>query len=117
MVMTPQDRLLTWLGFGATGDLGPLTGYTNKRGKLVWFLKAPPTTPPAPWQIHQRNKFRLVARAWNGLSDAARYQWHLAELRGHLNVTAYNLFTWWSLIGDDAIIRTIEHQTGTNLIS
>ena len=117
MVMTPEDIMLSFLGFGATGDLGPLTGYTNKRGKLVWFLKAPPTCPPRPWQISQRNTFRLIAMAWNGLSSAARKQWHLAEVRGHLNITGYNLFTWWSITGDDAIIHTIEHQTGTNLIS
>ena len=48
MVMTPEDIMLSFLGFGATGDLGPLTVYTNKRGKLVWFLKAPPTCPPRP---------------------------------------------------------------------
>lgn len=117
MVMTPQDRLLSWLGFNPTGDLGPLTGYTNKRGKLVWFIKAPPTCPARPWQISQRNTFRLIAMTWKALSDADRQQWHLAETRGHLNITGYNLFTWWSITGDDATIRTIEHQTGTNLIT
>lgn len=117
MVMQPHDRILSFLGWGATGDLGPLTGYTNKRGKLVWFLKAPPTCPPAPWQISQRNTFRLIAMAWKGMTEPARHQWHLAETRGHLNITGYNLFTWWSITQDHATIRTIEHQTGTNLIS
>lgn len=117
MVMTPQDELLSFLGFGATGDLGPLTGYTNKRGKLVWFIKAPPTCPATDWQISQRNTFRLIAMAWKALSDPARQQWHLAETRGHLNITGYNLFTWWSITEDDGPILTIQHQTGTNLIT
>lgn len=117
MVLTPQSDLLSYLGFNATGDLGPLTGYTNKQGKLVWFLKAPPTCPPSYWQVHQRNVFRLIAAAWQALTPTAREQWSLAEHRASLNMTGYNLFTWWSVHQDHAVIHTIERQTGTNLIS
>ena len=115
-MLTPTDNILCLLGWNPTGDLGPLTGYTTKRGKVVWFLKAPPTCPPTDWQVHQRNKFRLVAAAWKGLSAAAREQWHLAEVRGRLNITGYNLFAYWSLSKDDAAIHTIERQTATTLI-
>ena len=117
MVMTPEDSVLSIIGWRPTGDLGGLTAYTSKRGKVVWFLKAPPTCPPSYWQIHQRNVFRLIAMAWKAFSDDRREQWHLAEVRGNLNITGYNLFTWWCINRDHAIIHTIERQTGTSLIS
>lgn len=116
-MLTPETRLLNYLGFRPTGDLGPLTGYTSKQAQLVWFLKAPPTCPPSPQQISLRNRFRMVAMAWKAMPAAAREQWRSAERRGGLNITGYNLFTWWSTVGDDATIRTIERQTDTNLIT
>lgn len=116
-MLTPTSNILCILGWRPTGDLDGLTAYTSKRGKVVWFLKAPPTCPPTMWQISQRNKFRCIAAAWKALTAEAREQWHLAEVRGYLNITGYNLFTWWCIHRDDAIIRTIERQTGTNLIS
>lgn len=115
-MLTPTSHILNYLGLRPTGDLGPLTGYTSKRGKLVWFLKAPPTCPPSVWQTSQRNKFRLAALAWNALSDAERQQWHLAEQRGPLNITGYNLYIYWTLTGDDHAVRAIERLTDTNLI-
>lgn len=115
-MLTPTSNILSLLGWNPTGDLGPLTGYTSKRGKIVWFLKAPPTCPPSDWQIRQRNKFRLVAMAWQAMTDADRQQWHLAEIRGRLTITGYNLYVYWSLSHDDEAIRTIQRQTGTTLI-
>lgn len=116
-MLTPTSKIISLLGWGPTGDLGPLTIYTSKRRKIVAFLKAPPTCPPSAWQSHQRNAFRLVARAWNGLTDAQRDQWRLAEVRAPLNITAYNLFTYWCLTHDHAMIRTIQRQTDTNLVT
>lgn len=116
-MIEPTSKILSLLGWNPTGDLDGLTGYTTKRGKVVWFLKAPPTCPATQWQIHQRNKFRLVAAAWKGLTQDARQQWSLAEQRGRLNLTGYNLFTYWSITHDDEAIRTVERQTDTTLIS
>lgn len=115
-MLTPTNKILSLLGWRPTGDLGPLTGYTSRRGKIVWFLKAPPTCPPSDWQISQRNKFRLVAMAWKALTEVQRDQWKTAEQLGHLNITGYNLFTYWCLTRDDDTIRTIQRQTDTSLI-
>lgn len=41
-------QLLNYLGFVTWGDLGPLTLYRNKRGRMVFYPKAPPTSPPPP---------------------------------------------------------------------
>lgn len=115
-MLEPTSKILCILGFRPTGDLGPLTAYTSKRGKVVWFLKAPPTTPPSDWQLHCRNAFRLIAHVWNALTEDVRQQWSLAERRGFLNITGYNLFVYWNMTRDDAAIRTIQRQTKTNLI-
>lgn len=115
-MIAPDERALSFLGFRPTGDLADLTCYTSKRRKVVWFLKAPPTKPPTIHQQSQRNAFRMVALAWQGMTEAQRQQWSLAEKRGCLSITAYNLFTWWCLRADANPIRTIERQTNTTLI-
>ena len=115
-MLEPTSKILCLLGLRPTGDLGPLTAYTSMRGRVVWFLKAPPTTPPTPWQVRQRNAFRLAARAWTLLTPTARKQWLLAAERGRLMLTGYNLWIFWCLKRDAAIIRTIQRHTDTTLI-
>jgi len=117
VIIAPDHKLLNLLGFGPTGDLGPLTGYTTKRGRPVWYLKAPPKTPPTQYQIHYRNLFRLVAMAWQSLPPGKRADWLAVSRRANLRITGYNLFLWYHHTRDTAVIRTIEHQTGINLIS
>jgi len=115
-MFAPTDNTLTFIGFGPTGDLGPLTGYTSKRGKAVWYLKAPPKTPATGWQQRQRNQFKITALLWNGLTEAARQDWLTAARRAHLNITGYNLFVWYQYTQDHAVIHTIEQQAKISLI-
>lgn len=116
MLITTETRFLNLMGFRPTGDFGPLTGYTTKRGKAVWFLKSPPTTPASPWQLRQRNAFRLAAIAWQTLTAAQRQAWLAAQDAGRLNITGYNLWVYYQLTKDVAAIRTIERQTGLQLL-
>lgn len=115
-MLSNKSTLLNILGLNPTGDLGPLTGYTSKRGKAVWFLKAPPTTPATPHQNHQRNIFRLVAMAWRALPEIDRQRWLQAALRAHLRITGYNLFTYWQITKDLPTLRTIEHLAHLDLV-
>ena len=116
-MLTTDRRLLQYIGLRPTGDLGPLTAYTSKRGKVVWFLKSPPHGPPSVHQLRQRNTFRLVAKTWSQMTAGEREQWSLAERRAYLDITGYNLFVWYNTVGDDQIIKTIERKTNTNLIT
>lgn len=116
MLIAPESKLLNLLGFGPTGDLGPLTGYTSKRGKGVWYLKAPPKTPASPWQLRVRNKFRTIAGFWAQLTAAQRNDWAAAGKAAGLNITGYNLFVWYQHTLDAATIATIERQSGINLL-
>lgn len=116
MQITAKNKILTILGIAPTGDLGPLTGYTSKRGKPVWYLKAPPKTPASGWQQVQRNTFKNIALLWRSLSDAQRDDWRAAGPAAALSITGYNLFVWYQHTLDDAVIRTVERQSGINLI-
>jgi len=117
MLIGTDINLLNLAGLSPTGDFGPLTGYTSKRGKPVWYLKAPPKEPPTGYQTHYRNVFRLVAMAWAALSPAKRAAWLAASRRAGLKITGYNLFLYWNSKGDSAAVRTVENQSGINLIS
>jgi len=104
------------LGFRPTGDLGPLTIYTSKRGKIVAYPKAPPTSPPTYYQTRIRNQFRLVASLWNQLEQAKRDQWNLAASRINAAIHGYGLFTYYQITHNLTPIRTIERQTHTSLV-
>lgn len=102
----------TYLGLKIQGDLGPFTCYTNKRGRVVWFLKAPPKEPPTWMQTLQRNIFSYVGWAWAALTPPQREQWELVAKKASLRITGYNLFSYWAITDDEPTIRTIEQQTG-----
>lgn len=114
--MHAEDRRLNFLGFRPTGDLADLTAYTSARGKVVWFKKAPPLKPPSPRQVHQRLIFGNAARGWKLLTEATRNAWINAAHRAHLHLSGYLLYMVWSLLRDRATIRTIERQSGVDLL-
>jgi len=116
MLIAPKSKGLNLLGLRPTGDFGPLTGYTSKRGKPVWFLKAPPTSPPTGWQTHQRNVFRQIARTWKAMPEADRQAWLSAAKAAALNITGYNLFVWYQITKNRTAIATVERQSGITLL-
>lgn len=107
---------LDLLGFSPTGDLGPLTAYTSTRHGTVWFAKSPPQKAPSPWQVRQRDRFRLAAIAWRALTSASRARWHLACRRARLYLNGYTLWIYWQLTRDRGKMQTIEHNSGIDLI-
>lgn len=109
-------QLHKFFGFNTQGDLGPYTFYTDKRGQLIFFLKAPPTKPPSIFQTRQRDRFRATAAVWNALPGQTRLDWETATKRLSLTLTGYNLFTFWFLTGERNVIRTIERQSNLTLL-
>lgn len=109
-------NLLSILGFVTWGDIGPLTCYRNKRGALVFYAKAPPTSPASPLQLIYRNKWRAAAIAWNALSPDVRARWELASKRASLRITGYNLWIYYHTTGDAQAIETVEGITGLDLL-
>ena len=116
MAFQPQPKLFSLMGWNATGDLGGLTFYTNKRGKLVFFDKAPPTTPPNYWQLRNQANFKLAAMMWKTFPPAIKATWERATKCLSLRITGYNLWTYYVTSGDVAAIQTIERQSGEKLL-
>lgn len=114
--MKAKTEILRFLGFNTQGDLGPWTFYTSKRKGLVWFVKAPPLEPPSLMQTSIRNAYRLNAYVWRSLQPSQRTDWETASKRAGLRITGFNLFTYWNLTKDDAVVHTIERQTRISLI-
>lgn len=108
--------LLTVLGFLKWGDIGPLTLYKNKQGKLVAFAKTWPTKPASPAQQILRDLFRAAALAWNDLHPDVRAQWELATKRASLCMHGYDLWVSHFVKPDLPAIQTLEHQTNTTLL-
>lgn len=114
--MKRREDILRYLGFNTQGDLGPWTFYTSKRKGLVFFQKAPPLEPPSRKQIHQRNKFRLAGMIWRSLSAEQRRSWNQAAQLAHLQITGYNLFTYYITKNDSAVVETVERLSKRDLI-
>ena len=116
MAQQRLEDLFCILGLHLGGDIAALTFYRNKRGKLTFFDKAPPLTPPTDLQTHERNKFRLNAIHWNNLSNSEQAQYELAARRSSICMTGFNLFTHFNLIADPDAKKTISRQTRTSLV-
>lgn len=116
MPQQPDERRFTPLGLRPTGDLGALTYWTTKRGRVVAILKAPPLNPPSIMQQHMRDQYRLIATQWRALHPNTRAAWLRAAKKARLYVTGYNLFVWYQRTHDRAAIQTIERQTKETLL-
>jgi len=90
--------------------------YTSKRGRPVWFLRAPPLVPASPRQRHQRNRFVVGAHVWTSMPPAEKLLWARACQLDRIRITPYNLFIWWALSRRDDIIHSIELRTGITLL-
>lgn len=115
MAQQPPENLFHLMGLHIGGDFGPLTFYKTKRGRLVWFNKAPPHTPPSTKQTVQRNQFRLAALMWSMLTVDEQNQWDTASRRASLCLNGYNLFIHFAIKPDEASLNTIARQTNTVL--
>jgi hypothetical protein len=113
---TTLTGYLNFFGVRIQGDIGTITCYRSSRRGLVWFPKAPPTCPPSDLQADQRDKWKDIIEDWTELTDAARAAWSLIVERASLSLTGFNLYIWWRCSQDDAIINTLERQTGITVI-
>lgn len=111
-----DTSLFSILGLVYWGDVGPITCYKSKRGKVVAFLKTWPKKPPSEAQQEQRDRFTAAATAWQALTLEQQAQWHLASQRASLCMHGYDLFVHWHMLGDDDAIATLERQTKTDLL-
>ena len=109
-------NLIHLFGFVAWGDFGPLTIYTSARHRVVAYPRAPPTSPPTPWQTSQRARFSAAAAAWKIFVPSLKPNWEKAARRLSLKVTGYDLFVYYHLSQDRLAIATVERQSKLQLL-
>lgn len=106
-------RLVTrCAGLRVTGDIGPLTVWTNRNLRVVAMVKSPPTTPPSPLQRANRQLWQDCASAWRTLTPAQKQDWEAASKDAKAMATGYNLFTKIYLTGDLSLLALLREVTG-----
>lgn len=105
----PLLRLIT---FRATGDMGPYTFYTRQGKKTIFYLKAPPHKPLTFWQIHQRDRWVMIAEEWRALPQVARQAWSDLCRICHIRITPYNLFVHARSRPGDLTVETLLANSG-----
>lgn len=110
------EKFVGILGFVTWGDIGPLTIYRTKRGRMVFFAKAPPLCPASLAQQANQDLWRLAAVNWKRMDADRRARWELASKRASLSITGYNLFVYWSTTNDTTAVQTVERITGLDLL-
>ena len=89
-------RFMSLLGFVSSGDLGPITCYRSKLGKIVVFSKTWPKHPPTMAQLTGRARMSFGAEQWRGFNETYKEAWRSAARKANLNQTGYNLWiVWW----------------------
>lgn len=113
--MDPSELDPSLLGMHIAGDLGPLTLYQTKRGKVVAFPRAPPKSPPTAAQQLQRFRFRRTVETWHDLSDLQRDSYQQAVNACSLCMTGMNLWIHFCLCWNPAFFATVQRQAGLSL--
>ncbi|NIS83042.1 MAG: hypothetical protein GTO14_23215 [Anaerolineales bacterium] len=103
---------LSILGVTVKGDLAGHTVYTDRYNRKVFYVKAPPTTPPTPMQVCQRQRFTQAVECWNTLALEQKAEWERLSLTASLPMTGHNVFMHVALTGDFTTLATLERQTG-----
>jgi hypothetical protein len=86
-----------WLGLVASGDVGDLTVYTDRKMRLIAYPRRPPECPATPRQLENRDRFRRAVRAWLALPDLTRFLYELLAKRNSLCATGQNVWLHFAL--------------------
>lgn len=114
MALLP-NRNCALLGFQVTGDLGGYTAYTDKRGQVVWFPKAPPLNPPSVMQTYNRRKMATATQMWHWLTPQEQADWNTAAHRTHSRIAGFHLFIHYFLKPCDTAFERLQRASGLTL--
>jgi hypothetical protein len=99
-----------------SGDLGDLTLYTSKTGKIVAYPRTKPCKPPTRLQQIQRNRFRLAQHNWELEPVNVKVRWEQATLLLSLDITGQNAYISQALSPDPDSLTFVLKRTGIVLI-
>jgi hypothetical protein len=108
-------QLIPFAGLMVAGDVGDLTVWTNKNGRIIVAPKSPPDKPPTPPQIRQRQRFALAMQHWHKETDQTRTDWETLTNRLSLCAVGLNVYISLSLVPDDERLNTMNRQAHLSL--
>ena len=103
--------LLPFLGLNINGDLGHLTIYTRKNGRLVAFDRAPPLVPASPRQNDRRNLFAQAMKNWTAESPETKLLYRRVCDVLALCMLGHNLYIALSFNPDVSLLQTLRRQS------
>jgi len=112
-VKPTETPIWRFLGINTQGDLGPITFYTARGRRLVFYFATTPKKPPTSRQRVQRELLRAVAACWQQLSPAEKALWNAAAEKARLRIHGYNAFAYCHLRHDYAWYATLCRQSHT----
>lgn len=105
------------LGLHVAGDLGAVTLYQTKRGKIVAFPRTKPDKKPSASQNLQRYRFMRAMHTWQALTDDQQEEYERTTNVLSLCATGANLWIHLCLTHDISYWLTLQHQSGIPLVS
>jgi hypothetical protein len=115
MAAQTSTALHQLLGLVIWGDIGPLTMYRSRQGRLVIFKKTWPDKPATPPQLACRDSMSLCGRAWRNMPAHQRFLWHCVSSKCQMLGHGYNLWVHWRFKQKLAFLKTAQHQAGIEL--
>jgi hypothetical protein len=115
MAAQTNTALHALLGLVQWGDIGPLTTYRSRQGRLVIFQKTWPDKPATPPQIACRDSMTACGWAWRAMAPHLRQLWHQVARKCQCPGHGYNVWVHWRFKQRLTYIRTLEHQAGIQL--
>ena len=112
-MQTPEAGEFFPLGFNPHGDFAIWTIYTSRRGRVVRFTRAPPTTPPTWLQRRQWSAWTAAAALWATLPAASKQEWNTCVQVNHLKISGHNLFMHYWTGANDQCLETLKQPPTT----
>lgn len=118
--MTTRPRIkynpfIPFLGLVQWGDIGNVTTYRAKNGRVVFFPKTYPDKPASPLQIIHRQRMKDAANNWAKLTKQQKLNYHLAARKLSLSIPPFGLYFTLNLPQNAGLKETISKQSGLSL--
>lgn len=103
------------LGIAVVGDLGDITHYTDRFGKIVCYPKVKEQNKRSVKRNICRSRFKYAQQCWAALSIDEKRVLEEAARRVSITMTGQNLYISCCLRNDPSVYQTVAKQSGLDL--